>query len=111
MLASIEPMIVIIDDIFEVIMSPHRKTALAFIELLLEGPLHIMYFIAGSSGIYKNLLNQLINVSPAVKKRFQKANHTGNINEPLAAQLIINADGMVFFKERGEAEFVRLYGR
>ena len=89
----------------------NRKTALSFIELLVDGPDHSMHFITGSSGMYKNLLDQLITMSPAVKKKMAGSKQRGNINEPLAAQLIINSDGMVFFKERGDVEHMRLYGR
>ena len=87
----------------------NRKSALSFIELLVNGPEHKIHFITGSSGMYKNLLDQLITMSPAVKKKMAASKQRGNINEPLAAQLIINPDGLVFFKSLGEREFVKLY--
>jgi len=100
--------IVVLDNIFEVIMSTHKKTALSFIELLVNGPEQSIYCIAGSSGIYKNLLNQIINVSPVLKRKLQKSKHL-KIDEPLAAELIINPDGLIFFKARNEKVFVRLF--
>ena len=101
-------LIVFMDDIFEVVMAK-RKTALSFIELLVNGPDNSIHFITGSSGMYKNLLDQLITMSPAVKKKMGDSKQRGNINEPLAAQLIINPDGLVFFKGKCEKEFVKLY--
>ena len=101
-------LIVFIDDIFEVVMA-NKKTALSFIELLVDGPDHSIHFITGSSGMYKNLLDQLITMSPAVKKKMAVSKQRRNINEPLAAQLIINSDWMVFFKDRFQNDFIRLY--
>ena len=63
--ASYPSLVVFIDDIFEVIMSPQKKSSLSFIELLITGSIVNIYFILGSAGIYRNILNQLINVTPA----------------------------------------------
>jgi hypothetical protein len=101
--------VVFIDNIFEVIMSSHKKIGLAFIELLVNGPHRSIYFITGSSGIYKNLLDQLINLSPALKRKLQGSKHNLKIDEPLAAELIINPDGLIFFRERIKKDFVRLF--
>jgi len=56
-----------------VIRSTNKKTAFTFIELLINGPTEAIYFITGSSGVYKNLLQQLINVSPIVKAKLKKS--------------------------------------
>lgn len=103
--------VVLIDDIFEVITCKHKKTPLSFIELLLDGSLFGIHFIACSSGIYQNLLDQLVTVSPAMKKRMLKGKHSAGIREPLAARMIINPDGLVFFKSRMGSEYVLLYAK
>lgn len=102
-------LIVFIDDIFDVIKSTHKKTGLGFIELLVKGPKEAIHFICGSSGIYKNLLDQLINVSLALNRKLQKSKQIKTITEPLAAELIINPDDLIFFKNRDEKDFVRLF--
>src|SRR5687767_3449811 len=61
------PCIVFIYNIFEVIVSNRQKTALLFIELLVNGAQKSIYFIAGSSGMYKNLLDQIIHLNPLLK--------------------------------------------
>lgn len=102
-------MLVFIDDIFEVIMSPHKKTALTFIELLMVAGAGDMYFIMGSSGIYRNLLDQLINVTPSLKKKLSKSLQEQNIGQPLGAELVMNSDELIFFRERNEKVYGRLY--
>lgn len=105
------PIIVVIDNIFEVITSRHKKTALSFIQLLVDGSAYAMHMITFSSGIYQNLLNQLVAVSPVEEKKMLKHNLSVPITGPLAAQLIINPDGLIFFKARNTAEFLLLYAR
>jgi hypothetical protein len=105
----LEPLVAFIDDIFEVIRSPNKKTAFAFIELLALGSQQSIHFIAASSGIYKPLLNQLIHLNPGLIQRLNKANQEANFYKPLAAELVMNPDGLIFFKERNEYVFTRLY--
>jgi hypothetical protein len=106
---TMPPMLVFIDDIFEVIMSTKKKTALAFIELLIGAAAVDMFFLLGSSGIYRNLLEQLINVSPSLKKKLNSSIPEQNISQPLGAELVMNPDGLLFFRERGEKIHRRLY--
>lgn len=102
-------LLVFIDNIFEVIMSSRKKTGMAFIEVLMNGPSESIHCIAGASGIYKNLISQLIHISPALKRKLNGSNQTLKIDEPLAAELIINPDGLIFFRNRNENMFIRLF--
>ena len=106
---GLQPLLVFIDDIFEVIRSANKKTALKFIELLGLGGEHSIHIIAASSGIYKPLLNQLIRLNPALIAKLGKANHLADFDKPLAAELVMNPDGLIFFKERNEQTFTRLF--
>lgn len=106
---TFQPLVVFIDDIFEVIRSPNRKTALEFIQLLATGAEQSIYFVAGFSGIYKPLLNQLIHLHPATISKFNKSNEQSNLFKPLAAELVINPDGLIFFTGRDEHVFTRLF--
>lgn len=108
-LPAFTAMVVFIDDIFEVLRSPNRKTTSGFIELLLQGANHGMYFIMGSSGIYRNLLQQLINAGPVSKKILSKIPGIQNNIQPLGAELVVNPDGLIFFRKGGESVYVRLY--
>ena len=108
-MAMFPAIIIFIDNIFEIIMAQQKKTALSFIELLLTGAPVKMYFIMGSSGIYRPLLDQLINVSPVLKKKLKKSFQDQLITQPLGAELVINPDGLLFFRERNEKIYTRLY--
>lgn len=107
--AMFPAMIILIDNIFEVIMAQQKKTALSFIELLITAAPVKMFFIMGSSGIYRPLLDQLINVSPALKKKLKKSFQAQLITQPLGAELVINPDGLLFYRERNEKIYTRLY--
>jgi len=102
-------MLVFIDNIFEVIMASQRKTAFSFIELLMTAAPVNMFFIMGSSGIYRNLLEQLMMVTPALKKKMKKSVLSQQIVQPLGAELVMNPDGLLFFRERNEKIHRRLY--
>ena len=106
---DLPPLVVIIDNIFEVILSNRKKTALLFIEMLANCPSQSVYFIIGSSGMYKNLLDQIIHLNPLLRRKLEKSNPGIKINEPLAAEMIINPDGLIFFRKRGEKVYLRLY--
>lgn len=102
-------LLVFIDDIFEVLKSKHKKTTLAFIELLMNADSVKMYFILGSSGIYRSLLEQVINVNPALQKKLNRPFQQTQISQPLGAELVINPDGLFFFREKGQQIHARLY--
>ncbi|HSN61742.1 MAG TPA: hypothetical protein VLR49_12455 [Ferruginibacter sp.] len=102
------PLLVFIDDIFEIIMS-QKKTSLSFIEMLITGAQQQIYFIMGSSGIYRNLLNQIIIVNPSLQKKLIKNIKPYSVNQPLGAELVMNPDGLLFFREREEKIHMRLY--
>ena len=106
---SYPSLVVFIDDIFGVIMSPKKKTSLSFIELLITGSIVNIYFILGSAGIYRNILNQLINVTPALQLKLKKSMQAYNINQPMGAELVMNPDGLLFYRERNEKIYRRLY--
>jgi len=102
-------MLVFIDDIMEIMMSSNKKTLLAFVEMLIMGAAFHMHFIMGASGIYRNLLHQIIHVNPPLQQKLKKAIQTHNSNQPLGAELVMNPDGLLFFREREEKVYRRLY--
>ena len=106
---SYPSLVVFIEDIFGVIMSPQKKTSLSFIELLITGATVSIYFILGSAGIYRNILSQLINVTPALQQKLKKSVQAYNINQPMGAELVMNPDGLLFYREKNEKIYRRLY--
>ena len=108
-IAMFPTMIILIDNIFEIIIGQQKKTALSFIELLMTAASIKMFFILGSAGIYRPLLDQLITVSPSLKKKLKKSFQDQLITQPLGAELVINPDGLLFYRERNEKIYTRLY--
>ena len=101
-------MVVLMDDIFEVLRSHNRKTINAFIALLRKGSFAKMYFVIGSSGIYRNLLQQIINDLTGNSKNNNKNVATKDAHG-LGAELVINFDGLIFYKETGEGSYRKFY--
>ena len=102
---SFEILIVFIDDFFEIIISPNKKQAMLFIQLLIEAASLKVHFIIASSRIYKPLLAQLIRTSNYPIISFQaNTNHLS-----LGAELVINPDGMLFFKKISDNQYLSLY--
>ena len=107
-LLSLQPMVILMDDIFEVLRSHNRKTINAFIALLRKGSFAKMYFVIGSSGIYRNLLQQIINDLTGNSKNNNKNVATKEAHG-LGAELVINFDGLIFYKETGEGSYRKFY--
>ena len=101
-------MVVLMDDIFEVLRSHNRKTINAFIALLRKGSFANMYFVIGSSGIYRKLLQQIINDVTGNSKTNNKNVATKEAHG-LGAELVINFDGLIFYKETGEGLYRKFY--
>ena len=101
-------MVVLMDDIFEVLRSYNRKTTNAFIQLLRKSALVKIYFVMGSSGIYKNLLQQIINEIP-VKLLNPTTKDASKSLFILGAELVMNADGLIFLKEKAADVYTKYY--
>ena len=68
-----------------------------------------MYFILGSAGIYRGLLDEVIKVNPSLKKKIDEVMLSSKISQLLGAELVINPDGLLFFREKDEKIHKRLY--
>ena len=107
-LVVLPSMVVLMDDIFEVLRSHNRKTTNAFIQLLRKSSLVGIYFVIGSSGIYRNLLQQIINTIPT-KVDTDKTFHTVKSSAVLGAELVMSFDGLIFFKEKSKEVYTKYY--
>ena len=105
------PMIVIIDDIFEIIITKRKYTGTYFLELLAAGKALEIYFIAASVWTYRNLLSQLIKSKLQVKKGIgNQVPEKGFLSiQPLVAELIITPEDLYFFKMSNQADYTRYF--
>jgi len=67
--------------------------------LLMEGSAFGIYFMIGSTLPYRNLLVQLM--------RPARLNHS--VVNQTGAEMIINPDGLIFFRENGQLEFTTYF--
>ena len=93
------PVLVFIDDIWQLVPRLNKRNSSILKALLLDGAAQHIYLVVGSSLPYRNLLVQLM--QPNISK-------TGPLNE-IGAEMIINADNLIFFRERNRLEFENYY--
>ncbi len=111
---KIKPMcrvIVFTDDTFSLLLPPNSTDAVSFVKLLLAGHNTGIHCIAASASGYKNLMNQLINLDVKINRHIRKFIADKNIHTlpPLAAEMIINAEDFIFFKNKELQDYIRLY--
>lgn len=107
----LQPMIVLIDDTFDLLLPSKANTGLLLLKLLLAGHTAGIHCISASTLSFKNLLRQLVNIDLKTNSALQKFVINNQLNNlpPLGADMIITTDDFVFIKERQEADYKRLY--
>lgn len=94
--------LIIIDELFELKITQHKRSARLFSKLLLQGADYGIFLIIGTSGMYKGLLGQL--------QGWLDNKPVHNSSAMLGfAELIINDDDLYFFREAGSIEFTRFF--
>jgi hypothetical protein len=68
-----------------------------------------MHFVMGASRIYRSLLQQVIQLNPLLQQKLKRAMQSYSIDQPLGAELVMNPDGLFFFREGEEKIYKRLY--
>ena len=96
---SQETLIILIDDIWQVMPGLNKMNSNWLKTILKEGAEWRIYFVIGSNFPYRNLLLQLM--QPGSKKN-------SPVNE-LGAEIIINPDQLLFFREMNELAFEIFY--
>lgn len=96
---SQETLIIVIDDIWQVMPGLNKMNSNWLKTILKEGAEWRIYFVIGSNFPYRNLLLQLM--QPGSKKN-------SPVNE-LGAEIIINPDQLLFFREKNELAFEIFY--
>jgi hypothetical protein len=109
--SQLNPLIVIIDDIFDVIITKRKYTGTHFLELLAAGKELGIHFIAASIWTYRNLLSQLIKSKLRDNKAIDKQVTGKNFLtiQPSVAELIITPEDLYFFKESGQIDYTRYF--
>ena len=102
----------VIDDIWDVVTAKPKSIALSFMHILLNGPAAGIHTIFASGISYRNLLQQLIQIHPAIvtelQRKFGKPEPT-KLNV-LGAELIFTPEELVFLTENvavGSERFFR----
>lgn len=105
------PLLVVLHDVFELILSRKRSVGLTFTKLLLQGPDLNIHLLAASAGTYRNLLRQIVQVHPLTAGKFRKelGSDRFRFHTPLGAEMVLTAEDFIFFKGAGEADYHRLY--
>jgi hypothetical protein len=101
----------LLDDVWDIVIAKPKSLSLSLIRILLEGSTVGIHTIFASGISYRNLLQQLVTIQPKITKELQKK---FGIPEPkqigvLGHELILNTDGLVFYKMPGSLEMQRLY--
>lgn len=96
---SQEILIILIDDIWQVMPGLNKMNSNWLKTILMDGAEQQIYFVIGSNFPYRNLLLQLM--QPGSKKN-------SPVNE-LGAEIIINPDQLLFFREMNELAFEIFY--
>ena len=89
--SSLTSVVVIVDDIFDLIITKKKYTGEYFLEMLKEGHQYEIYFVFATIRTYRNLMIQLQ----------QEQNR--------CAELIINPEYFFYFKTREEISYTTYY--
>lgn len=103
--------IVFIDDTFGLLLPSKSNAGLSFVKLLLAGKATGFHCIAASAFGYKNLITQIVNLNVKINQHISGFILENNLNTlpPLAAELVINPEDFIYFKEKGSYDYIRLY--
>ncbi|HEX2534180.1 MAG TPA: hypothetical protein VHK69_10615 [Chitinophagaceae bacterium] len=102
------PMLVVLDEVFDILQAPQKSVAMTFLHLLHSGRELGMHVLAVSAVSYHNLVRQLVQVSPRLKQKFRPASGIGT-GAALGAELVISGDDLLFFRPAGAPDYQRLY--
>jgi hypothetical protein len=107
----LQNIIVFIDDTFGLLLPSKSNAGLSFVKLLLAGQATGIHCITASAFSYKNLITQLVNLNVKINQHVSGFITENNLNTlpPLAAELVINPEDFIYFKEKGSYDYIRLY--
>ena len=101
----------IVDDVWDIIVSKPLKLGLNFMMIILYGPLVGIHTIFASGISYRNILEQLINKHPILTIELRKKYgfpEPRKISE-LGQELIFTPDGLVYYKKSAISDLMKYY--
>jgi hypothetical protein len=101
----------IVDDVWDIIVSKPIKLGLNFMMILLYGPLVGIHTIFASVISYRNILEQLINIHPILTIELRKKYgfpEPKRISE-LGQELIFTPEGFVYYKKSAISDLLKFY--
>ena len=101
----------IVDDVWDIIVSKPLKLGLNFMMIILYGPLVGIHTIFASGISYRNILEQLINKHPILTIELRKKYgfpEPRKISE-LGQELIFTPDGLVYYKKNAISDLMKYY--
>ena len=101
----------IVDDVWDIIVSKPVKLGLNFMMIILYGPLVGIHTIFASGISYRNILEQLINKHPILTIELRKKYgfpEPRKISE-LGQELIFTPDGLVYYKKNAISDLLKFY--
>jgi hypothetical protein len=101
----------LIDDIWDMVISKPKQLALNLILTILEGPSVGIYSIIGSGLSYRNLLEQLISRYPTLSEELQKkfGNPPPRTIDQISHELIFTSEDLIYFKKANSMELQKFY--
>jgi hypothetical protein len=108
---KLEYQFLIVDDVWDVIVSKPLKLGLNFMMIILYGPLVGIHTIFASVLSYRNILEQLINKHPILTIELRKKYgfpEPSKISE-LGQELIFTPDGLVYYKKNAISDLLKYY--
>lgn len=109
---NLPPVIVIIDDVWDIIRSTRKSTGLNFLHLLLAGPSVGLFCIIASFLSYRNLFTQLLAIHPQIlidlKKQRLFSDELTSITA-LGTEIIFTPEDFVYLKKQNSMELEKLY--
>lgn len=96
-----KPLIILVDDLIDLIITRNRNTGLYFLELLRYGSAQKIHFLMGSTRSYRGLVRQLL--------QFEKKGEPPLLDTSMP-ELVITPEGLFFYKRPEELNYTRLFG-
>jgi hypothetical protein len=103
------PLVIILDDVLDIIISNKKTVGLSFLQLLLLGSSVNIHVIAASSHTCGHLLRQLMNTNSLIQSKFKKFFGQETLSNPSIAEMVYTSEDFVFFKNAKDHDYHRLY--
>lgn len=96
----LKPLIILVDDLIDLVITRNKLTGLLFLELMRQGPSVKMHFIMGSTRSYRGLVRQLV--------QFENEEAPSLLDNYLP-ELVISPEELFFYKRPEELNYTRLF--